>query len=93
MSRPELAARIRDEVLPVVTFSAESGPRTATLDVALVEKKCPLLLSCQRETMRAINHAVARRAVTEDVHLTDEDGTTVRSHLTPPPPSARPHCA
>ncbi|KAG6362152.1 hypothetical protein INS49_010381 [Diaporthe citri] len=76
LSRPDLAGKICNEVLPLVTYSIKDGLRKATLNLRLVEKQCPLLLSCQRETMRAINHAVARRAVTKDTQLTDEDGTT-----------------
>lgn len=87
--RPGLVEKLRDEVLPLVTFSAENGKRKATLDIRLVEKQCPLLLSCQREGVRVANHMVARRAITADTLLTDEDGTTVPTFCVSFPLSSR----
>jgi hypothetical protein len=84
--RPGLVEKLRDEILPLVTFSAENGKRKATLDIRLVEKQCPLLLSCQREGVRVANHMVARRAITADTLLTDEDGTTVPTFCVSFPP-------
>lgn len=38
LSRPDLAAKIRDEVLSLVTYSVEGGTRKAILELRLVEK-------------------------------------------------------
>lgn len=70
--------RVRGEILPFVVISQDAnGQRKATLDIRQIEKNCPLILSCQREGIRFSNHNVARRAITADAKLTDEDGTEV----------------
>lgn len=75
--RPNLVEKLRDEVYPLVTFSTDNGKRKATLDMRSIEEQCPLLVSCQRESVRVANHMLAQRAITADTLLTDEDGATV----------------
>lgn len=81
--RPSIVANLRHELLPLVTFTEQDGKRKATLDIRSLEKQCPLLVSCQREGVRVANHMVARRAITADTTLTDEDGSTVRLARSP----------
>lgn len=75
--RPSLVQQLYEELFPLVTFTTENSKKKTTLDIRLIEKQCPLLLSCQREGVRFANHAVTRRSINDDALLTDEDGTTV----------------
>lgn len=75
--RPSLVQQLYEELFPLVTFTTENSKKKTTLDIRLIEKQCPLLLSCQREGVRFANHAVTRRSINDDTLLTDEDGTTV----------------
>jgi hypothetical protein len=69
--------KLRDEILPTITYSGDGATRKATLDIRTLEKECPTLLGCQREGIRVSNHMVARRAIIADTLLTDENGDTV----------------
>lgn len=75
--RPSLKEKLRDEILPTITYSGDGATRQAILDIRTLEKECPTLLGCQREGIRVSNHMVARRAITADTLLTDENGDTV----------------
>ncbi|KAK3373092.1 cytochrome P450 [Lasiosphaeria ovina] len=70
MSRPNLVERIRKEVEGIASRTAEE----ATLDLTAVDKTCPLLVSCYRETLRLSNHQVSTRTVLKDTVLTDSKG-------------------
>lgn len=77
-SRPDMARRVRDEVLGsgVVTFQhGEHGERVALVRVAALEKDCPYLMACYRETLRTSNENVGIRMALVDTVLRDpEDG-------------------
>ncbi|TPX07067.1 uncharacterized protein E0L32_011055 [Thyridium curvatum] len=86
----DLVQCIRDEVTQIIALvdggdraddTAASGRkfrRRATLDITQLEEKCPLLVSCYRETMRIGNQLIGTRRVMQDTVLTDADG---RSYL------------
>lgn len=74
-TNPDLVLRLRAEVEPI----AERGPGDeVTLNVDALNDKCPLLISCFRETSRLANKFVCRRRVVEDTTVTDRNG---RSYL------------
>lgn len=73
-SRPELVARIREEVTAYVTLEEGSdGGRIATIDAGNIEKGCPLLGGAFRETMRLYVHNLGIRRVMRDTTLRDPD--------------------
>ena len=72
MSRPALVARLRAEVAGQVTRSADGA--TATVSLAQLEERCPLLTGAYRETLRLTNHQISTRTVLEDTVLTDSAG-------------------
>lgn len=77
--RPTLVEEVRAEVAPLVELSAageDSGERLATLNIAVLEEKCPLLVSCYREAIRLGNQALGTRRVLKDTTITDDDGTS-----------------
>jgi cytochrome P450 len=76
--RPELVEEIRREVLPLVKVTDRPGEerRAATVDISQLEDKCPLMVSCYRESIRLANQATGTRRVMEDTHLADEKGNS-----------------
>ncbi|KAK1982475.1 cytochrome P450 [Colletotrichum cereale] len=74
-SQPELVARLRDEVLPVVQHS---GSGDVTIDIGTLDERCPLLVSCYRESIRMSNQGMGNRRVMEDTTIKDGNG---RSYL------------
>jgi cytochrome P450 len=75
-SRPELVARLRAEVETGLAVKGEHAGGEVTLHVttAAVESKCPLLMSCYRETLRRTVHQVSTRVVVQDAVLSDRSG-------------------
>ena len=70
-TRPELVLRLRAETEPV----AEQGPGDeVTVNVDAIPDKCPLLLSCYRESSRLCNKFTCNRRVVEDTTITDKEG-------------------
>ncbi|KAK2043622.1 cytochrome P450 [Colletotrichum somersetense] len=74
-SRPELVERLRDEVLPVIQHS---GSGDVTIDIGALDERCPLLVSCYRESIRMSSKGMGNRKVMEDTTITDGNG---RSYL------------
>jgi len=72
MSRPELVARLRAEIAPQVTRSADGS--AATVSLARLEERCPLLTAAYRETLRLTNHQISTRTALEDTMLADGAG-------------------
>ncbi|KAH7014196.1 cytochrome P450 [Microdochium trichocladiopsis] len=84
--RPDLVAKLRAEVAPLVEF-IEASPsdhqrkkdtvykRKAVLDIGRLEHDLPLMVSCYRESIRLANQGVGNRYVMKDAVLTDHDGT------------------
>ncbi|MBE3043584.1 cytochrome P450, partial [Candidatus Bathyarchaeota archaeon] len=72
-TRPELVAIIRDEVAAVTILETDGeGTRTAAdVDVSRLEKGCPTLFACYRETLRLYSDVVGNRRVMEDTTLRD----------------------
>ncbi|KAJ5842180.1 hypothetical protein N7534_012010 [Penicillium rubens] len=87
-ARPDLVARLRAEILPLVSFlprggAAEEGgeaqaqARTqAQISLKDLETTCPLLLSTYREVIRLSNQAMSTRQVMENTTVTDGGGRT-----------------
>jgi cytochrome P450 len=80
-SIPGLKERLRDEVGVLVrrettTAAADGheGHDVATVDLSRLEKECPLLVSCYRETLRLCNSSVSIRRVMEDTTISDGKG-------------------
>lgn len=67
-----LLADVRAEVLTIITTTIDDeGKRKICFDVPLLQKKCPLLVSAWKETMRMQNASVSRRVVDEETVLND----------------------
>ncbi|KAK3320887.1 cytochrome P450 [Cercophora scortea] len=79
VSRPEVLARARTELLPLVEESLAPAPdssnsmRQATVNISVLGDRAPFLVSCFRETNRLYNHAVIVRRVMADTQLSDDD--------------------
>ncbi|KAL2140136.1 hypothetical protein VTI28DRAFT_4218 [Corynascus sepedonium] len=75
-SRPDVVERARREVEGLVVTRKGSGGEEVTLQVttSAVEERCPLLMSCYRETQRVTVHQVCTRTALEDTVLTDRAG-------------------
>jgi cytochrome P450 len=69
-----LVERLRQEVLPLVRVEGEGEGKTATLDISKLEEKCPLMVSCYKESIRLGNQGVGTRRVMHDTVLTDSKG-------------------
>lgn len=77
LSRPEILAEVRDEVLDnaVRSLEKEEGGPGRVLNVAALKTRCPLLLSMYQETQRTRHIHANIRLVTEDTVL---DGHLLR---------------
>jgi cytochrome P450 len=83
-SRPDLRDRLRKEVedgLVVGRRESKGGEEgkggekvTVKVAAAVIEEKCPLLMSCYRETLRLTIHQVSTRTAVQDTVLTDRGG-------------------
>ena len=75
LTSPDLVARVRSEVQAVtaVTTDALGGRTAAAIDVAGLDKACPILLSCYRETLRLYSDQLGNRRVMADTTLRDPD--------------------
>jgi cytochrome P450 len=82
-SRPDLVARLRQEVERGLvvgrmegtqTGKGEGGEVAVNVAAAAVEEKCPLLMSCYRETLRLTIHQVSTRTAMQDTVLSDKGG-------------------
>ncbi|KAK4238140.1 cytochrome P450 [Achaetomium macrosporum] len=74
-SRPELVEQLRQEVeAGLVTAKTDDGEVTLLAGTAAVEERCPLLMSCYRETLRRTVHQVSTRTAMQDTVLTDRNG-------------------
>jgi cytochrome P450 len=71
---PGLVPRLREEVAAIVKRETSDGEDVATVDVSRLEKECPLLVSCYRETLRKTNASVSVRRIMEDTTISDGKG-------------------
>ena len=70
-TRPDLVSRLRQEALAV----AEQGTQgEIIINVETLTDKCPLLVSCYRETIRLCNKAIGNRRVMADTVIKDGRG-------------------
>jgi cytochrome P450 len=72
-TRPELVSRLRDEALAMVDYG--SG-ESIVIKVHEIAGKCPLLVSCYRETIRLTNKTQSNRRVMTDTKLEDDKGNS-----------------
>ncbi|KAK1447321.1 hypothetical protein CMEL01_09160 [Colletotrichum melonis] len=87
MSRPQILAKVREEVEPLVTFGKEdiSGPSGAAIKVVATFRTsqltdsiiCPYITAAHRETLRLFDSNTATRHVLDDTTL--PDGTLLRA--------------
>lgn len=68
--RPDLAAKLREEITPLVTV--KDG--VATIEITQIEARCPLLVSCYKETIRLRNSNVSPRMMISDTTISDGQG-------------------
>ena len=74
-SRPSLVARLREELLASISIADTAGMQSASeisLDLAILESACPLLLSVFRETQRLAAVGTLHRRVLEDTIVFDD---------------------
>jgi hypothetical protein len=72
-SRPELVAKLRGEVEGLITTKRD-GEVGLLVTTTAIEERCPLLMSCYRETLRRTVHQVSTRTAVEDTVLSDRGG-------------------
>lgn len=75
ISRPELVARLREEVSHV---AVSNGANVRTVNVQTLTNECPLLVSCYREAIRICNRGEGQRKVMKETTISDGKG---RSYL------------
>jgi cytochrome P450 len=73
-SKPAYTERIRDEVAQITTVTATKTGREASLDITKLEKSCPFLMACYRESHRLYNDNTGNRRVLQDTTIRDADG-------------------
>jgi cytochrome P450 len=80
-SNEDLVDRIRSEVESVLVTETnpDDGRRTATVDITRLEKECPTLYGCYRETLRKYSDLLGNRRVMADTTL--RDPATGREYL------------
>jgi cytochrome P450 len=71
LHRPDLIANLRRELEP---YLKRDDDGVILVDVNVLDKECPLLLSCYRESMRVENAVVSMRRVMEDTLISDGHG-------------------
>lgn len=76
-SKPDLLSQIRTEVQKAIgadehTLSRDSGSHSIAVSSKHIQKACPLLYSCYRETLRYISLLTSPRLVVEDAMLGDK---------------------
>lgn len=76
---PERVERIREEVGVLTAVEGEAGARRATVDISRLDKECPTLFACYRETLRLYSDTLGNRRVMEDTTL--RDPATGREYL------------
>ncbi|KAK7428295.1 hypothetical protein QQZ08_005192 [Neonectria magnoliae] len=72
-TRPDLVRQLADEVSPMAQHGADNE---VTIDITVLDQKCPLLVSCYREAIRLCNQAVGNRRVLEDTTISDANGNS-----------------
>lgn len=75
--QPKIVARVRDEMQSVVELTHDAdGKRVATIDISVLEGRCPYLVAAYREAIRASNHQLGQRMVMRDTEISDGEGRT-----------------
>ncbi|KAJ0359266.1 hypothetical protein COL154_008410 [Colletotrichum chrysophilum] len=69
----ELVAKLREEVAAIATHGSNGE---VTIDIGAIDEKCPLLVSCYRESIRLSNKGMGHRRVMKDTTISDGRGNT-----------------
>ncbi|TGO74521.1 hypothetical protein BELL_0275g00060 [Botrytis elliptica] len=71
LSDPALISSIQTEISNIISKNKdEDGIEECVMDITLFQSRCPILMSCFRETLRFADAATSVRSVTQDVILT-----------------------
>jgi cytochrome P450 len=71
-SRPNLVNAFRAEVGRISTRETRDGVDVVTLNIAMLQTHCPLLVACFNETMRLTKIGASVRIILKDVMLNDQ---------------------
>jgi len=71
-SRPDLLDAFRAEVGKITTRETRDGVDVVTLNIAMLQTHCPLLVACFNETMRLTKTGPSVRTILKDVMLNDQ---------------------
>jgi cytochrome P450 len=71
-SRPDLVDTLRTEVGKITTRETRDGVDVVTLNIAMLQSHCPLLVACFNETMRLTKTGASVRTILKDVMLNDK---------------------
>ncbi|KAF5878963.1 putative cytochrome p450 protein [Botrytis fragariae] len=70
LSDPALISSIQTEISNIISKNEdEDGIEECVMDITLFQSRCPILMSCFRETLRFADAATSVRSVTQDVIL------------------------
>lgn len=73
-SRPDVVERISAEIEAVATFTNTEEGRVATIKAKTIDKECPFLHACYRETLRLYVHNVGVRRTMKETSIKDAQG-------------------
>lgn len=73
-ARADVVDRLREE-LENVAVRNDPNSDLLTINITQFEEKCPLLVSCYRESIRLSNHALCVRRVMKDTVISDGKGS------------------
>jgi len=71
-SRPDLVDSLRTEVGKITTRETRDGVDVVTLNIAMLQSHCPLLVACFNENMRLTKTGASVRTILKDVMLNDQ---------------------
>ena len=69
----DLVSKLRKEALPLL-YRSYNDSNTATIRISRLEAKCPILLSCYRETLRVASSNISMRRTLKDTTILDSNG-------------------
>ena len=74
VSERAVGRKVEREGVAVSEVEGGGKGRTATLDISKLEERCPLMVSCYKESIRLGNQGVGTRRVMHDTVLMDSKG-------------------
>ncbi|RAL60226.1 hypothetical protein DID88_000006 [Monilinia fructigena] len=77
LSNSSLISSIRTEISNIISKNqGTDGREECVMDITLFHSRCPILMSCFRETLRFADAATSVRSVTQDVLLTSSTSSS-----------------